>query len=48
MDEAMNRLDTLTQVEKEALSYRLLIERDKINDALRQVQRSMEAIEPDA
>jgi hypothetical protein len=34
-------LGSMNQVEKEALCYRLLLERDKINDSLRKVQDSM-------
>ena len=37
----MDKLESMTQVEKEALCYRLLVERDKINEALRQVQKTM-------
>ena len=39
--ECIDRLEELTQVEKEALCYRLLVERDKINDALRKVQANL-------
>lgn len=34
-------LETMTQTEKEAMCYRLLVERDKINEKLRVVQGSM-------
>ena len=37
----MEKLESMTKVEKEALCYRLLVERDKINEALRQVQKSI-------
>jgi len=37
----MDKLEDMTKVEKEALCYRLLVERDKINEALRQVQKSI-------
>ena len=37
----LDKLEILTQIEKEALCYRLLRERDKINESLRKVQTSM-------
>jgi hypothetical protein len=39
--EEKKKLEDMPQVEKEALCYRLLVERDKINEALRQVQKSI-------
>ena len=39
--EEKKKLEGMPQVEKEALCYRLLVERDKINEALRQVQKSI-------
>lgn len=40
MDDIDN-LDAMTQIEKEALCFRLLVQRDKINERLRIVQESM-------
>ena len=40
MEEKRDLID-MSQVEKEALCYRLLIERDKINEQLRIVQQSI-------
>ena len=40
MDEK-GEIENMTRVEKEALCYRLLVERDKINETLRKVQASM-------
>ena len=37
-------LTTLSFTEKEALCYRLLVERDKVNENLRKVQESMEEL----
>lgn len=34
-------LGAMTKIEKEALCYRLLVSRDKINDELRKVQESL-------
>jgi hypothetical protein len=34
-------LDIMSKIEKEALCYRLLVARDKINDDLRRVQESL-------
>lgn len=45
MDEGLERLETLTKVEKEALCYRLLKQRDDINDNLRRVQQSLKDTE---
>ena len=39
--EALEKLETLSKIEKEALCYRLLKERDKINESLRAVQNSI-------
>ena len=42
--EEKKQLADMTKVEKEALCYRLLVDRDKINEALRQVQKSISEI----
>ena len=34
-------LESMTETEKQALCYRLLLERDKINEQLREVQESL-------
>ncbi len=41
MPEKIEKLDDMSKEQKEALCYRLLVERDKINEALRIVQNSM-------
>lgn len=40
MDEPYD-LESMSKVEKEALCYRLLLDRDRINEQLRQVQESL-------
>ena len=40
MDEK-KKLEDMTQIEKEALCYRIFVERDKLSEALRQVQKSI-------
>jgi hypothetical protein len=47
MDSESDKLEMLTKVEKEALCYRLLIERDKINESLRKAQQSIKDMETD-
>ena len=37
----IENLDAMSQVEKEALCFRLLVERDKINERLKKVQDAM-------
>lgn len=39
--EEIDKLTDMTKTEKEALCYRLLLERDKINENLRTVQESL-------
>ena len=43
MDET-DDLTTKSQTEKEALCFRLLVERDKINEKLKKVQETMEGV----
>jgi len=47
MDSESEKLEMLSKVEKEALCYRLLIERDKINESLRKAQQSIKEMETD-
>ena len=42
MEEKKRELADMSQVEKEALCYRLLVARDKINEKLRDVQESIQ------
>jgi hypothetical protein len=39
------KLNDMTRVEKEAMCYRLLVERDRINEALRITQKSLEEMD---
>lgn len=39
--EDLSNLDSMSIIEREAMCYRLLVERDKINEQLRLVQNSM-------